>query len=202
MVSGNPEAAQERAEAVLGFWFGVVKDGDARPRAVWFERNDEFDAEISDNFRADYERAAAGELDGWLETPRGALALVILLDQFPRNLFRGSAKAFETDARARSAARSALERGHDARVSPVERWFFYLPFEHGEDPEDQRRSVELFAALDNEESDENSRLVYDYAVRHREIIERFGRFPHRNSVLGRDSTPEEEEFLSQPGSSF
>lgn len=203
MTAGESEAGlapPERAAAVLEFWFGEEPEaGGARPREVWFRRSDEFDAEISDRFRSDYELAAAGELDGWLETPRGALALAILLDQFPRNLFRGSARAFETDARARSVARAALDRGHDARVSPVERWFFYLPFEHSEDLEDQRLSVELFAALGE---DEESRNVQDYAVRHMEIIERFGRFPHRNAALGREPTPEEEEFLRQPGSSF
>jgi uncharacterized protein (DUF924 family) len=199
MVSGEPEATPERAAAVLDFWFGEREDGVARPRETWFQRNDEFDAEISASFRADHERAAAGELDDWLDTPRGALALVILLDQFPRNLFRGSSRAFETDARARSVARHALYRGHDTRVSPVERWFFYLPFEHSEELEDQQLSVILFEALGD---DEASRNVQDYAVRHMEIIERFGRFPHRNATLGRESTAEEEEFLRQPGSSF
>lgn len=200
MVTGDPDAATpERASEILRFWFGEPEDGAVRPRGVWFQKDEEFDAGISDRFAADYERAAAGELDGWLQTPRGALALTILLDQFPRNLFRGSPRAHETDARARSVARAALDLGHDARVQPVERWFFYLPFEHSEDLEDQRLSVSLFDALGD---DEESRNVYGYAVRHEEIIERFGRFPHRNAVLGRESTPEEEEFLSQPGSTF
>lgn len=199
MTSSGAGAVPERAEAVLGFWFGEPEDGAARPREVWFQRDEDFDAGISSRFRADYERAATGELDDWLATPRGALALAILLDQFPRNLFRGSARAFETDARARSVARTALERGYDVRVSSVERWFFYLPFEHSEDLDDQRLSVELFATLGD---DEGSRMVQDYAGRHMEIIERFGRFPHRNATLGRPSTPEEEEFLRQPGSSF
>lgn len=200
MVSGRSDAATpERASEVLGFWFGELEDGVARPRGAWFERDDGFDAEISTRFRSDYERAAAGELDEWLDTPRGALALAVILDQFPRNLFRGSAKSFETDARARSVARAALDRGHDAHISPVERWFLYLPFEHSEDLEDQRLSVRLFGALGD---DADSRNVYDYAVRHMEIIERFGRFPHRNAALGRESTPEEAEFLGQPGSSF
>lgn len=183
----------------MEFWFGEPEDGIIRSRGAWFQKNEEFDAEISARFRNDYEWAAAGELDDWLQMPRGALALTILLDQFPRNLFRGSAKAFETDARARCVARTALDLGYDARVSPVERWFFYLPFEHSEDPEDQRLWVKLFDSLGE---DENSRRVYGYAVRHREIIDRFGRFPHRNATLGRESTQEEEEFLLTPGSSF
>lgn len=198
--SAHDTVAIRRALEILAFWFGgEEKLGDAEPRGVWFERDEEFDAEIERRFAQDHEKAAAGELDGWLETPRGALALVILLDQFPRNLFRGSPRAFAADARARDAAREAVRRGFDQRVSLVERWFFYLPFEHGEELEDQRLSVSLFDALGD---DEESRNVYDYAVRHKEIIERFGRFPHRNETLGRASTPEEKEFLSHPGSSF
>jgi len=193
-------AAPQRALEVLAFWFGgEEKLGDAEPREVWFEKSAEFDAEIERRFAPDHERAAAGELDGWLDTPGGALALVILLDQLPRNLFRGSPRAFATDVKARAAAREALSRGFDRQVSGVERWFFYLPFEHSEDPGDQRLSVSLFDALGE---DEESRRVYDYAVRHREIVDRFGRFPHRNETLGRESTPEEREFLEQPGSSF
>lgn len=199
MAEVSDAATPERASEVLGFWFGELEDGVARPRRVWFERDEVFDAEISTRFHADYERAAAGGLDGWLDTPRGALALAILLDQFPRNLFRGSARAFETDARACSVARAALDSGYDSRVSPVERWFFYLPFEHSEDPEDQRLSVRLFDTLGDDEESQN---VRSYAIRHMEIIERFGRFPHRNEALGRESTPEEDEFLRQPGSSF
>ncbi|WP_047865066.1 DUF924 family protein [Rubrobacter aplysinae] len=200
MVSQSSGAATpERASEVLSFWFGEAEDGIVRPRGAWFQKDEEFDAEISTRFSADHELAAAGELDDWLGTPYGALALVILLDQFPRNLFRGSPRAFETDARARSTARAALDLGHDARVQPVERWFFYLPFEHSEDLEDQRLSLRLFDSLGD---DEQSRTVYGYAVRHEEIIDRFGRFPHRNETLGRESTAEEKEFLEQPGSSF
>lgn len=200
MVSGRSDAATpERASEVLEFWFGKLEDGVVRPRGAWFQKNEEFDTEISSRFHYDYERAAAGDLDDWLQSPQGALALTILLDQFPRNLFRGSAKAFATDSRARSVARTALDRGYDDRVSLVERWFFYLPFEHSEDLEDQYLSVRLFDALGK---DKESRRTYGYAVRHQEIVERFGRFPHRNAVLGRESTPEEEEFLLTPGSSF
>lgn len=192
--------APRLALEILTFWFGgEEKIGAAEPREVWFARDAEFDAEIERRFASDHERAAAGELDGWLETPRGALGLVILLDQFPRNLFRGSPRAFATDHAARSAAREAIERGFDRRVSRVERWFFYLPFEHSENTEDQRLSVDLFEALGD---DNQSRHVHGYAVRHLEVIQRFGRFPHRNEILGRESTPEEGEFLSQPGSSF
>lgn len=189
-----------RALEILAFWFGgEEKIGVAEFRGVWFAKDQEFDAEIERRFAQDHEKAAAGELDGWLETPRGALALLILLDQFPRNLFRGSPRAFATDAKARDIASEAVRRGFDQRVSQVERWFFYLPFEHSEDLEDQRLSVSLFQALEDGEA---SRKAYESAVKHKEIIDRFGRFPHRNETLGIASTPEEEEFLSQPGSSF
>lgn len=184
-----------RVEEILGFWFG----GEEGYREVWFRKDEAFDREVRDRFAEDYERAAAGELDGWMSSPRGCLALILLLDQFPRNLFRGDPRAFATDEKARAVADHAVSTGLDRGLSPVERMFVYLPFEHSESVEDQRRSVELFLALDAElEAPE----VLDYAVRHREVIERFGRFPHRNEVLGRASTPEEEEFLKEPGSSF
>ncbi|MEM9684258.1 MAG: DUF924 family protein, partial [Pseudomonadota bacterium] len=139
--------------------------------------------------------AAAGTYDAMIARPEDALALTILLDQFPRNIFRGSPQSFAYDAKALSVARQSLDLGHDGAVAPFQRTFFYLPFEHSEEMADQDRSVALFEAL----GDDNG---LDYAVRHRDIVRQFGRFPHRNAVLGRKSTPEEVEFLKQPGSSF
>ncbi len=184
------------AEKILTFWFGTPDPAlpvDYRP--AWFEKNEAFDAEIRRDFGAAVERAIAGELDGMADDAGGALALLLLLDQFPRNLFRGTARAFAGDARARRIAARALARGDEAQLSPRHRAFLYLPFEHSESLADQERSVALFATLDDP-------LSYDYAVRHRDVIARFGRFPHRNAALGRSSTPEEIEFLKTPGSSF
>lgn len=184
-----------RAEEILDFWFGDAGEF----REAWFRRDDEFDREIHDRFREDYEKAAAGELDDWKSSPRGTLALILLLDQFPRNLFRDDPRSYATDEKAREIADHAVSTGLDRGVQPLERTFLYLPFEHSEDVKDQRRSVELFLALDRELETPD---ILDYAVRHREVIERFGRFPHRNEVLGRDSTPEEEAFLGEQGSPF
>lgn len=175
---------------VLEFWFSP------RVRPKWFVRSDELDQEIRENFSELHARAASGALEGWAATPRGALALVILLDQFPRNMFRGTAEAFASDPQARAVATAAIDAGLDHDLSQEERLFLYLPLEHSEDLADQERCVELMRKLDEEP------MWLDYAVRHRDIIARFGRFPHRNSILGRDSTDEESEFLMQPGSSF
>lgn len=182
-------------EEILSFWFGE-EDGF---RETWFQGGENFDREIRERFGSDYERGAAGELDGWKSSPRGCLALILLLDQFPRNMFRDDARAFATDPRAHEAAKHALESGFDRRLRPIERVFVYLPFEHSEDLEDQRRSVELFRALGRDlDSDE----LLDYAIRHQRVIARFGRFPHRNEALGRSSTPEEEAFLGGPDAPF
>ena len=174
---------------VLAFWFSDTA------RKHWFARSDAFDAALRDALGALHDRAAAGELDAWAATASGALALVLLLDQAPRNLHRGSARAFATDAAAVRHARAAIDAGHDREVDDDARLFFYLPFEHSEDLADQDRAVALCATLPNP-------LFHDYAIRHRDVVARFGRFPHRNAVLGRDSTAEEIEFLKQPGSSF
>lgn len=180
------EAAVEK---VLSFWFAQTS------RARWFKSDQGFDREIEKRFLSPIEAAARGALEPWVETPRGALALCILLDQFPRNVWRGTPRAFASDAEARRIADAALAAGHDRKLEPDERLFLYLPFEHSESLQDQERSVALFRALGDAEQ-------LDYAVRHRDIIARFRRFPHRNRVLGRDSTPEELAFLQQPGSSF
>ena len=170
------------AQDVLDFWFSP----DMEPQ--WFAKSDAIDAEIRDRFAATHQAAHRRALDHWADTPQGALALVIVLDQFPRNIFRGSGRAFESDDLALDNARAAVDAGFDRQVDPKRRVFFYLPFEHSEDLPDQTRSVELFEALGDPG-------YLDYAIRHRDIIERFGRFPHRNAVLDRPSTPDEEEFL-------
>ena len=183
-------------QQILDFWFGAPgTPGHGEFREVWFKQNPEFDAEIRRRFLHAYEQAAAGACDGWCESPEGCLALVLLLDQVPRNLFRGDPRAWATDPKARAVARQALERGHDRDLSPHGRAFLYMPFMHSEDPADQRRSLALFEALGLPASLEAAR-------RHLEIVERFGRFPHRNAVLGRATTPEEAAFLQEPNSSF
>jgi uncharacterized protein (DUF924 family) len=184
-----------RARAILDFWFGETPDA---PRRVWFERNSTFDHACG-AFAEDQARASAGAYDDWAATPEGALALVLLLDQFPRNLFRGSARVYSSDAKARATAKRALAAGQDVRLPPVQRLFLYMPLEHSEDLADQDESCRRFAAL--ADHPDHAELVR-YAERHREIVERFGRFPHRNAALGRESTPEEEAFLEEPNSSF
>jgi uncharacterized protein (DUF924 family) len=182
----------------LLFWFGPPGRRGKRDKR-WFDRSDAFDRECKERFLGLHERAAAGELASWNDDPSEGLALILLLDQFPRNMFRGTPRAFATDRLALEAARQAVDRGFDRTLLPVERMFLYLPFEHSESLEDQTRACELTKPLDAypETAD-----AYRYAVLHRDIIERFGRFPHRNAILGRASTPEEIEFLKQPGSSF
>jgi uncharacterized protein (DUF924 family) len=188
------------SEAVLEFWFGRPGDpGYGGHRDEWFRRSDAFDAEIGDRFGALHARAAAGQLDDWIETPRGALALVILLDQFSRNLRRGSAAAFANDAKALELAKAAIDRGHDRAVEPVQRHFFYLPFEHSENLAEQERGVTLIEAMPLH--DRKTEAV-QYALRHRDVIARFSRFPHRNGVLGRQSTDEERAFLAEHEEGF
>ena len=172
---------------VLDFWFG-------QDRKAWFEKSPAFDETIRTRFLALYENALRGGLADWQMAPKSCLALVILLDQFPRNMFRGTARAFATDAMALAAARHALSMGFDRGLSVDERTFLYLPFEHSESLADQEQCCELMKPLGEE--------LLRYALRHKEIIERFGRFPHRNAALGRVNTPEETEFLKQPGSGF
>ena len=183
---------------VLDFWFGAPDSPErGRARKAWFVKSDAFDQSIRERFAATTLAARRGELDHWSDTPLAGLALLILLDQFPRNLHRGSADAFASDARALSVARTLLGRGFDRVLRPVERLFVYLPFEHSEDLAVQRTSLALFEALARDGQDN-----VDYARRHYEFILRFGRFPHRNAALGRASTPQELAFLAQPGSSF
>ncbi len=185
---------------ILDFWFGREgEEGYGEFREAWFTKDPEFDREVRDRFEGAYEEAAAGRLEHWKDEAQSCLALIILLDQFTRNMFRGDPKTYATDDKAREAARHAVEHAYDRELSPYGRLFVYLPFEHSEDLEDQRFSVELFRGLAAEMGSED---LLGYAVRHLEIIERFGRFPHRNEILGRATTPEEAEFLRGPDSSF
>jgi uncharacterized protein (DUF924 family) len=189
----------ERAAALLDFWFGPADDPvRLQPRQIWFRSTSEFDVALRDAFLPDLEAATEGGLAAWEASADGALALVLLLDQLPRNLFRGTPRAYVTDPVARAAADRALERGFDQQVPPVWRQFFYLPFHHSGDLADQRRARALFEALPSE-PDRAAGLRY--ARRYHEIIARFGRFPHRNAILGRVSTAEEIAFLAEAGSS-
>lgn len=185
---------------ILDFWFGPAGSPEyGQPREAWFKKSDAFDDAIRARFLDLQRLAADGQLQPWCAAPDSLLALIVVLDQFPRNLFRGTSRAFATDAQALAAARLAVAQGSDRLLLPVQRWFVYQPFVHAEDLALQRRGVELFAGL---RGDPDSAGSIDYARRHCEIIARFGRFPHRNAVLKRISTPEEIEFLQRPGSGF
>lgn len=177
--------SDHRAEEVLSFWFGQ----DAKR---WFEKNAAFDAEIRSRFLSLYEALSVNA--DWLSQPRDCLARILVLDQFPRNMFRSAARSFATDPLALAAAKHAVAKGFDRDMTADEKQFVYLPYEHSESLADQERACELMKALNAD--------LYDWALRHKRIVERFGRFPHRNEILGRKSTPEEIEFLKQPGSGF
>jgi uncharacterized protein (DUF924 family) len=182
------------SQDVLDFWFA----GNATQyREAWFRRDDAFDAScraFTDALRA----ARTGALDHWVDTARGMLALIVLLDQFSRNLHRGSPEAFAADPQAQHLARRAVALGFDQTLHPIERMFVYLPFEHSEDLADQDESVRLFETLRLSLGDATA----EYAWRHRDLIRRFGRLPHRNAALGRESTAEELAYLAQPGAGF
>jgi len=189
------------AADILAFWFGRPGElGYGQPRAEWFRKDAGFDAEICSRFLPAVEAALAGDLNAWAADRQGILALLILLDQFPRNLFRGEARAFAGDEQARHLAETTLAKGWDQHLNAVEKLFVYLPFEHSESLADQERSVALFSAL--AAGHPGCEGFLDYAHRHHEVIARFGRFPHRNAALGRPSTPEETIYLAQPGSGF
>ncbi len=186
---------------ILDFWFGKPDSEEyGRPRKCWFEKNPAFDEEIRRRFLPLLEAAAAGQRDDWASQPESLLALIVLLDQFPRNLFRDTPRAFATDGMALVLAQQAVAEGFDVRLRPLQKVFVYLPFEHSEAIAMQDRSVALFTALAGNGEEFASYL--DYAERHREVIRRFGRFPHRNAILGRASTPEEIEFLARHGAGF
>ncbi len=181
---------------VLRFWFGE-EPGTAR--AEWFRKDAAFDEEIRRRFAQLHAAAARRELEAWRGEAQSMLALVVVLDQFSRNLYRNDARAFAQDAHALECAKQAVARGDDAGLLPVQRQFLYLPYEHSEDLADQETGLVLMRAL---EAFEPTHGVAEWAVRHRDIVKRFGRFPHRNAALGRTSTDEEIEFLRQPGSGF
>ena len=186
----------DRATALLDFWFGPPGDPARKQhREIWFRSNVEFDAVLRREFLADHEAAAAGMLLSWETEAAGALALVLLLDQVPRNIFRRTPRAYVTDAAARATADRALECGFDQMVPPAWRLFFYMPFHHSEDLADQRRSLALSKALPR--NPDRGGSLRRYGRPYIEVIERFGRFPHRNEILGRESTPAEIAFLAE-----
>jgi len=195
-------------DELLDFWFGDKDDdvgvGESQS-SLWWGQSAEADDRLSGRFGHAASAAAAGTLDHWTGSPRGRLALILLIDQLPRVIHRGSPGAFAQDEKARWIATQGISSGADRLLRPIERVFFYLPFEHSEDPADQLRSIELYrelAATVPEKWRGSFGFYLDFAIRHRDIIDRFGRFPHRNAILGRESTAEELEFLKEPGSGF
>ncbi|MFW6057928.1 MAG: DUF924 family protein, partial [Persicimonas sp.] len=191
-----------QSQDVLDFWFGSDDEPpEAERQKRWFIKDADFDERIRTNFGQALEQAIRGEYDQWAQTPRGRLALVILLDQFSRNIFRASPRAWSQDLLAQKLTLDGLEAGVDEELSPIERGFFYLPLEHAEDLHLQELSVEKFREIAKQNpTDEFVAGMLDYALRHHEIIERFGRFPHRNEVISRPTTTEEATFLEQPNS--
>jgi uncharacterized protein (DUF924 family) len=190
-----------QARAVFDFWFqpSPGQEADA-PRREWFQKDDAFDREIAQRFGAQIDEALAGGLHAWdAEGPQAALARILVLDQFCRNVYRGTPLAFAGDHQALQAALDMVDAEQDLELPPLQRAFVYLPFEHAEDMAMQEQAVALFTRM---EGSNGIAGMLDYAKRHREVIRRFGRFPHRNAILGRTSTPAEAEFLKQPGSGF
>lgn len=198
----------ETPDTIREYWFGALEDAavTARERArLWWSKNPESDDEIRRRFESWVIKAGSGELDNWASNPQDRLALILLTDQFPRSIYRDLAKAFAFDSKALSLALTGIDAGFDAALRPLEKVFFYLPLEHSESLADQKRSVSLFQKLvDDASPDQKPTFAeyLDFAARHRDIISRFGRFPHRNKALGRISTSEELSFLQQPGSGF
>jgi uncharacterized protein (DUF924 family) len=195
-------------EAVLEFWF---PPDSARANALWWGKDARLDAEIRERFGATLAAAKAGQLDDWAATARGRVALIIVLDQLSRNIHRGDPQTYDADELARKLTLDGHALGHDRELSGIERLFFYMPLEHSEQLDHQEQAVALMERLAEDvaaepgvEAGRRAQFVgfIDFAVRHRDIVARFGRFPHRNALLGRESTPEELEFLKQPGSGF
>lgn len=184
-------SVQSIASTILTFWFGDKNSTQyGQYQNFWFQSTSAFDQQIKNQFESAYIEAVEGKLNALLETPEGSLAFVILLDQFPRNMYRGTPQAFASDAMALKISREAVEKKFDQLLSPIQRIFLYLPFEHSEKIDDQDQSVVLFEALGDE-------YTLKYAIEHRDVIVQFGRFPHRNAILGRKSTPEEIKFLAE-----
>lgn len=195
--------------SVIQFWFGPLEATDSvisgRQSGLWWGKNEDTDRDIRNRFEPLVQAAGAGKLDESWASPDGRLARVLLLDQFPRNIYRDSPAMYKFDERARSLCIEGLETGVDHHLRPIQRVFFYLPLEHSESADDQARCVELMRGLAREVAEDQKPVFEDFvghAEAHRKIVDRFGRFPHRNAILGRDSTAEEIEFLKQPGSSF
>ncbi len=195
-------------ETILEFWFGEDTDDSVVAKnksALWWSKNPDVDAEMRQRFESFVDRAAAGELSDWQSSPRGRLALILLTDQFPRSIYRDSPNAFAYDSKALAWCIDGIDQGMDLQLRPIERVFFYLPLEHAESLEHQDRSVKQFRRLLDEVGAGQTKVFeeyLDFAVRHRDIIARFGRFPHRNKILGREPTSDELAFLATPGSSF
>ncbi len=198
----------ESPESIREFWFGNGADDAAVAAAMaplWWAKDDAVDAQMRQRFADTLAMAASGALAEWAATPQGCLALILLTDQFPRNMYRGTALAFAHDAQARAVCRNVVAHGVDRQLRPIERVFCYLPLEHSESPDDQDLCVALFERLRQEVPVAQREVFegfYDYAVRHQVIIARFGRYPHRNAILGRTSTAAEIAFLQEPDSSF
>lgn len=194
---------------IIDYWIGDARNDAqiaAQRQRVWFGRSEKVDAYLTEHFVHVIAGLASGGADDWArQGATGRLAAIIVLDQFSRNVFRDTARAFENDFRALMLCKSGLRKGEDLRLSEIERLFFYMPLEHSESITDQQRSVDRFERLLAEARPEYQNMLkgcVDYALRHKAVIDRFGRFPHRNAVLGRQNTPEEDAFLSQPGSRF
>ena len=209
MMPESNEPKADEARALLHHWFGVApQDAAATLEAkhgLWFGKSPEVDADLRQRYLPLLGEARRGACASWAASPRGALALLVLLDQLPRNIFRGGAEAFASDAQALRLALAVVDAGDDARLWPIERVFVYLPLEHAEDLAVQQRAVALFTALRDAMPTEQRQPFdgfLDYAVRHRDVIARFGRFPHRNAALGRASSEAEQAYLRQPGAGF
>jgi uncharacterized protein (DUF924 family) len=200
--------SSENVQSILDFWFGketTAKRVNHQKSALWWSKNEGIDREIKERFGRVTEDVLEGKKRDWLDSPGGMLASIICVDQFSRNMYRGQAKCFSYDHCSIQIAKLMLAKGFDNDLTPIQRSFAFLPFEHSEKLEDQEKSLELYASLVDEVSAESREIFdrcYQYALEHHEIIERFGRFPHRNIILERQSTPEELEFLDLPGSSF
>lgn len=187
-------------QEIYEFWFGAPdSDGHGEVREFWFGGGPQIDREIRERFLGHYESAAAGQFGNWTSGPRSSIALIVLLDQFPRNIFRGDKRSFAADPLALEYARGLVSGPFHDELITVEKLFAYLPFEHSEDIEDQKTCLDLYRAIDPHDQKEE---WIDFAVQHYDIVERFGRFPHRNAILGRDSTPEEEAWLASSDQHF
>jgi uncharacterized protein (DUF924 family) len=198
----------ETQDSIHEFWFGSDSDDDAAAKEksrLWWSKDVGIDSAVRQRFEGVLNQAARSELDDWSDTPAGSLALILLTDQFPRNMYRNTSQAFAFDSLARDWCRSGIDHGFDQTLRPIERVFFYMPLEHSESLHDQYLAVALFEKLIASLAPERQSGFagyLDFAVRHRDIIERFGRFPHRNAILGRESSPQEWAFLQEKGSSF